>query len=68
MWSIKGQLEAIIYCQVNKNTFQLDVDNLLFPKLLSGTLSDCQTVGIQIRTNGKATQSGSQLFALTKVA
>ena len=26
MWSIKGQLEAIIYCQVNKNFFQLDVN------------------------------------------
>ena len=29
MWSIKGQLEAIIYCQVNKNIFQLDVNNNL---------------------------------------
>ena len=29
VWSIIGQLEAIIYCQVNKTIFQLDVNNNL---------------------------------------
>ena len=35
MWSIKGQLEAIIYCQVNKNIIQLDENNNLLTLLMS---------------------------------
>ena len=34
-----------------------------FPKILSGTLSECQTVWIQIRTDICQSWSGSKLFA-----